>query len=58
MGFMQMQEKKQTRIKDILENSAKYDTLLGFDTTALLREMEYNLFPLSESDLIAIENEK
>ena len=40
MGFMQMQEKKQTRIKDILENSAKYDTLLGFDTTALLREME------------------
>ena len=35
-----MQEKKQTRIKDILENSAKYDTLLGFDTTVLLIEME------------------
>ena len=40
MGFMQMQENKQTRIKDILENSAKYDTLLGFDTMVLLIEME------------------
>lgn len=34
-----MQEKKQTSIKDILENNAKYDTLLGFDTTVLLIEM-------------------
>ena len=35
-----MQEKKQTSIKYILENNAKYDTLLGFDITVLLIEME------------------
>lgn len=45
-----MQGKKQTRIKDILnDNDNMYDVLLS---------MQLYLFPLSESDLVDIENEK
>ncbi len=55
---MEEQKSKQKRIKDIRDKHNKFNSSDGFDTSALLLEIEYELFPLSESDLVNIDNEK
>ena len=55
---MEVQEKKQKRIKDLRDEHDKFNSSNGFDTSALLLGMKYYLFPLSESDLVDINNEK
>lgn len=59
--MMEVQAKKQKRIKDLRDEYDRFNLNkvdYGFGTQDLLSYMEYYLFPLSESDLVDIDNEK